>query len=190
MDSHSLPLRTWNQRGVSLLEILITILIVSFGLLGIAGLTATSVQIAKLSQFRSVTLQLANDYVERMRGNIAAVSGGQYDKTDTYAIHSATDTEDDVVCAVADSCTSAELAALDQAQWVNSLRQRLPGGDAYVKYNAGELTVDLWIMWQEPGMELGDATLSVADGGNPCPAAPLSDYSGNPPACFYYRVSL
>lgn len=178
------------ERGVSLLEVLITILIMSFGLLGIAGLTATSTQIAKTSQFKSVTLQLANEYAELMRGNTQAVADGNYNKTDTYVDKDASDTETVPACAIADDCTPAEIAAIDQAEWINHLRQRLPGGDAYVQYNDGELTADLWVMWQEPGMNVGSETLSVSDGGNPCPADALSGYAGNPPVCFYYRVSL
>lgn len=179
-----------NERGLSLLEILITILIMSFGLLGIAGLTATSTQIAKTSQYKSVTLQLANEYAERMRGNIKGVADKQYNKLSVYADNGANSLVTVPACTVTDACTSTELAAIDQAEWTNALRQRLPGGDAYVQYNDGELTVDLWILWQEPGMSVGGDTLSVSDGGNPCPDDAVSGYAGNQPVCFYYRVSL
>lgn len=176
------------QRGASLLEVLITILILSFGLLGIAGMTAVSLQTAKLAQFQSVGLQLANDYADRMRGNTPGVAANQYDMTAAYT--GATASLAVPACAVTTACTAAELASIDRAEWTNSLRRRLPAGNAYVLRSG--LAVDIWIMWQEPLMRLGEGNdLSVAGtGGNSCPAAALEDFEGDQPVCTYYRVSI
>lgn len=177
-----------SQRGASLLEVLITILIMSFGLLGIAGLTVSSLQGAKLAQFQSTALQLANDYSERIRGNITGARNGAYDMTAAYT--GATANVWVPQCATLSACTAAELASIDQAEWTNELRRRLPGGGAYVTRDG--LAVDIWIILLEPGLQFdGDSTLSVAfTGGSQCPAAALAGYDGEFPVCMYYRVSI
>lgn len=189
MNHRHTTLRRRNQRGASLLEVLITILIMSFGLLGIAGLTAASLQATKMAQFQTTGLQLVNDYAERMRGNALGVGANAYDMTASYTGSTASVTVP--TCATADACTSAELASIDRAEWTNNLRQRLPAGGAYVQRNG--LTVDVWIMWQEPNQRFDDdSDLAVAGtGGSQCPAAALAGYSGDPPPiCMYYRVSI
>lgn len=188
MNPRTPPTRR-GQQGASLLEVLITILILSFGLLGVAGLTAASLQTAKIAQFQSTALQLVNEYTERMRGNEPGVSTNDYDMTTAYS--GATAGVPVPACAVADACTAAELASIDRAEWTNNLRRRLPAGGAYVTRNG--LAVDVWIMWQEPSLDVdGTTTLAVgATGGSQCPAAALAGFGGTePPICMYYRVSI
>lgn len=176
------------QQGSSLLEVLITILILSFGLLGIAALTTSSLQAVKVSQFQSVAMQLANEYADRMRGNARGVISNNYNMSDAYAEASSKVTVP--TCATTEACTPAELAAIDKAEWMNNLRRRLPSGGAYVQRNG--LSVDIWVMWVEPGFKFDDdSTLSVAaTGGSQCPAAAVSVSLINFPACAYYRVSI
>lgn len=178
-----------NQQGASLLEVLITILIMSFGLLGVAGLTAASLQAVKIAQFQSTGLQLVNEYAERMRGNARGVADNAYNMTDAYTGSTASVTVP--TCATVDACNSAELASIDRAEWINNLRRRLPAGSAYVEHNG--LIVDIWILWQEPNQRFDtDSDLSLSStGGSQCPAAALAGYSGGePPICMYYRVSI
>lgn len=177
-----------NQIGSSLLEVLVTILILSFGLLGIAALTTSSLQSVKMSQFQSVAMQLANEYADRMRGNARGVTANNYSISDAYS--EASDKVAVPVCATAGACTPAELASIDKAEWTNNLRRRLPSGGAYVQRNG--LSVDIWVMWIEPGLSFEDSsTLSVgATGGNQCPAAAISAALTNAPACAYFRVSI
>jgi type IV pilus assembly protein PilV len=176
------------QRGTTLLEVLITIFVLSLGLLGIAGLTAASLQNAKLSQFQTIALQLANDYADRMRGNVQGVTANNYEITSAYDGTTASEAAPE--CGDPSHCTAAELADLDRAEWVNSLRQRLPGGGAYVTRSG--LAVDIWVIWQEPGLQYDDTSnLSVAGtGGSQCPPDALGGYSGDVPVCIYYRFSI
>jgi type IV pilus assembly protein PilV len=57
------------QSGLSLIEVLITVVLVSIGLLGLAGLQLTSVQNSNSSGERFVATTLAQDIIERMRAN-------------------------------------------------------------------------------------------------------------------------
>lgn len=57
------------QEGFSLIEILITMLIMSVGLLGIAGIIVTNLKNNHSAQSRGAATVLVNDIVDRMRAN-------------------------------------------------------------------------------------------------------------------------
>lgn len=179
-----------HQYGTSLLEILIAIVILAVGLLGVAAVMANALQWNQGSGYKNIAQQLANDYSERMRNNIAGVTGGNYNRAAPYDAQTAAAAVP--ACADARHCNPGELAAIDQAEWRNALRKRLPGGAGYARYDSATRAMDVWILWQEPDLRWSDkVTLSVArTGGDPCPAAALSGWGGPPPSCLYFRSSL
>lgn len=63
------------QSGITLIEVLITVVLVSIGLLGLAGLQLTSVQNSNSSNERFMATTLAQDILERMRANRAGATG-------------------------------------------------------------------------------------------------------------------
>jgi len=63
------PKHIRDQSGFSLVEVLITVVLVSIGLLGLAGLQLTSVQNSNSSGERFIATTLAQDILERMRAN-------------------------------------------------------------------------------------------------------------------------
>lgn len=66
-------------RGISLVEILVTILVVSIGLLGLAGLQGVSTQYNHSSYLRTHANNMAYDIADRMRANREAAMDGDYD---------------------------------------------------------------------------------------------------------------
>lgn len=66
------------QHGFTLLEVLISIVILSIGLLGLAGLQATSLQANQNAHYTSQANLLAYDIVDRMRANRQAARSGDY----------------------------------------------------------------------------------------------------------------
>lgn len=178
----SMPGLRTAHRGASLLEVLIAIVIMSFGLLALGGLTASSVQYGKMAQFQTVGVQLAADLADRMRANSDGFMTNSYNKTTVYSSATAAITVPS--CATATQCTSAEMAAIDLAEWRNSLRLNLPGGDAYVVRDvASPLAVDVWVMWMDPGLAAGLATSGA------CPAAALAA-GAEVPRCLYFRAAI
>lgn len=175
--------------GSSLLEVLITILILSLGLLGVAGMTVKSLQSAKTSQYQSIGVQLVNEYADRMRGNTVGVANDEYIVNEVYT--GAPTKRAVPSCAIADACTSAEIANIDQVEWLNAILQRLPAGAAYVSKN-NTLSVDIWLIWMEPDMNFdANSTLAVgATGGSRCPNGVLSVSGNQVPRCMYFRVSI
>ena len=102
------------QRGFSLIEVLVTLLIMSLALLGTAGLQAYSMRLNQGSQFRTQAVFLAADLAERIEANKAADYQTSWDfaASGAYDI-SGTNPAD---CQTA-SCTLGNLATYDLWQW-------------------------------------------------------------------------
>ncbi|MDP3977249.1 MAG: type IV pilus modification protein PilV [Pseudomonas sp.] len=64
-----MPLTIRNQRGVTLIEVLVTVIILSIGLLGIAGLQSRLQQSEMEAYQRSQALLLLNDMANRIASN-------------------------------------------------------------------------------------------------------------------------
>src|SRR5690554_6977331 len=67
------------QKGFSLIEVLITVLILAIGLLGLASLQANSLVGNQQSYMRSQATSLAYDMTDRLRANKRAALDGDYD---------------------------------------------------------------------------------------------------------------
>ncbi|MGY8904994.1 MAG: type IV pilus modification protein PilV [Burkholderiales bacterium] len=174
------------QHGSSLLEVLIAVLIMSFGLLALGSLTAASVQYGKSAQFQTIGVQLAGEFADRMRSNFKGFIDNSYNKTSVYVSSNTVIALPSPACTPTAVCNSAQIAAVDLVEWRNDLRRRLPGGDAYVLRDpVNPLAVDIWIMWSEATAAEG---LSVASN-NDCPAAAVAGVSPQP-RCAYFRTSI
>ncbi|HZE18056.1 MAG TPA: type IV pilus modification protein PilV, partial [Mycobacterium sp.] len=75
------------QAGVGLMEVLITVLVLSIGLLGLAGLQATGLRNNHGSLLRTQATMLAADMADRIRANPAGLAN--YNGIDSTANQSA-----------------------------------------------------------------------------------------------------
>lgn len=71
------------QNGVSMIEILVSIVIISFGLLGVAGLLTTGLKSTQGSQVRTQASFMAYDMADRMRTNRQVALNGEYSTAST-----------------------------------------------------------------------------------------------------------
>ena len=72
-----------HQKGFSLVEILVALLILSIGLLGLAALQTTSLKFNTDSYMRTQATYFVYDIIDRMRANSdSVVAGGTYDVPD------------------------------------------------------------------------------------------------------------
>ncbi|MGA7179918.1 MAG: type IV pilus modification protein PilV [Thiobacillaceae bacterium] len=108
------------QHGFSLLEVLITLIIVSIGLLGLAGLTTASLKNNQSAYQRSIASWQAYDILDRMRANRTIANGGGYN----------------VALGVAPAAANP-IAQTDLTQWKQQLAASLPSGDGSVTTNGG-----------------------------------------------------
>lgn len=88
MSVVSFPRRTAlraHQRGVSLLEVMIAVLIMGIGLLGIAAMQTTALRNSQSSLERSQAVILAYSMFDSMRANRTVALAGGYDMAKTCA---------------------------------------------------------------------------------------------------------
>jgi len=116
-----------HAKGFSLMEVLIAILIVSVGVLGIAGLQIMSMQNNTSALFRTQANQLAYDIIDRARANPAA----DY----SHALGAGAPAAPD--CTNAD-CDPTQMASYDLMVWMTDLTTMLPASDGSV-VRAGNL---------------------------------------------------
>ena len=169
-----------HQTGASLLDVLIAMLIMSYGITGIALLMAATLQHSKTSLYQLVALQTATELAESMRANTDGFMADAYGRTDTYSATRAAATVPS--CAAPARCTSSEIASIDIAHLANRLRLSLPGGDFQMLRNGSR--ADIWILWMEPTSAASMALRSAN-----CRASAISA-GGDLPRCLYMRVAL
>ena len=116
---HTLPAN--HQRGFTLLEVLIAVVVLSIGLLGVAGLQAFGLRNNQDAYMRSQATILAMDIAERMRANMAGVQAGAYDQGTANENNGCND--------AATGCSATELAQHDLYQWRSALFAALPTPD-------------------------------------------------------------
>ena len=107
-------IRCRRQRGMTLVEVLIAIVIFAIGLLGIAALQVAGLRYTKGSQSRALAAMQAENIIDRMRANATGVRDGFYQNP-------AAESTD---CSI-DTCNPAELAAYDWNRWLSETRQAL-----------------------------------------------------------------
>jgi type IV pilus assembly protein PilV len=101
-------IRTRRLQGFTLMEVLISMLVLSVGVLGVAGMQITSLKNLQSSGSFGVAAMLAHDISERMWVNQAEVLNGNYDHDEAPA---------EPPDCVAGTCTSAEIAVYDINDW-------------------------------------------------------------------------
>ncbi len=109
------------SRGFSMIEVLVTLLIVSLALLGTAGLQAYSMRLNQGGQFRTQAVFLVADLAERIEANKAGPVGAANYVLAASGVASAPNAD----CQVG-ACAPAALATFDLLQWQNAVFATLP----------------------------------------------------------------
>jgi len=110
------------QVGFSLLEVLISLVILAIGLLGLAGLQAAGLKNNFSAYHRTQATQLAYDMADKMRSNMSAIGGYTLSGTGS---DSDSDSES-LNCD--DGCSPSDLAQVDLEEWNKKLESELPLG--------------------------------------------------------------
>lgn len=129
------------QRGFSLLEVLISVVVLSVGLLGIAGLQVTGLRFAHAANLHYTASSQANDMADRMRANRVGVAAGAYNSISTI---SATNPG-----CISTGCTPAQIASVDVAEWGASLSTLLPSGTGSVTGTGAGSVFTITVSWSE-----------------------------------------
>ena len=111
------------QSGFTLIEVLVSMLILSIGLIGVAALQGVSLKNTQSAFMRSQATALAYDLADRMRANRLAAEIGLYDPG-TAATVSA--------CKSTTGCIPQDMAKHDLAEWNAAIATYLPMGQGFV----------------------------------------------------------
>ena len=141
--AHQLDTR-FGLNGFSLVEVLIALIIMSVGMLGIAGLYLQSMQAGRTSMFRHHAITLAGDVADRIRANPRAGVAYAGLGADNGCVATGTD------------CNEAEMAAHDIFTWDQQAVDSLPNGNVTIAFN-NDVVPPLYtitVAWDEPGEQL------------------------------------
>lgn len=125
-----------SERGLTLVEILVALLILSIGLLGLAGLQTLSLTFNTSAYYRTQATALAYGLADRMRANRPAALAGDYDAA-------LLDPAPDCAAPNLDGSVPQD----DIAIWRMALACRLPLGNGSVTRNGNEFTLS--VQWDD-----------------------------------------
>ena len=127
--------------GFTLVEVLIALIILSVGMLGIAGLYVHSMQAGRTSLFRHHAVTLAGDVADRIRANPRAAIAYSQAGANNNCVNGGVD------------CTPVQMAANDIDLWDQQAADTLPNGTVTVVFDNAVLppTYQITVAWDEPG---------------------------------------
>lgn len=118
------------QSGFTLLEVLVTMVVLALGLLGYAGLQMASLKNSASAYQRSQATILAYDIIDRLRANKTQAVAGAYN------------------VAIGTTGSGASVAGQDLVDWKTLVGNALPGGDASILVD-GTGNVLITIQWTD-----------------------------------------
>ena len=185
MDMQATYPRSLRQSaGFSLIEVLISLVILSVGLLGIAAMVSVSLKSKDSSYYRSQATALSYAILDRMRANRAPASTSDYDVAigqtlgNTLAGQSITVPTGDCI-GISAACNSSQIAALDLTQWKSDLANTLPSGDgsiATVTWNS-MTQVTIIVQWSDARATQSVESGTPSSGTSAAPAAATLSFS-------------
>ena len=130
--------------GFTLIEVLIALIVMSVGMLGIAGLYVHSMQAGRTSMLRHNAVVLAGDIADRIRANPRAGAAYALGGANNNCVNGGID------------CTPAQMAANDIFLWDQQAQNTLPGGAVNVAFDNGPNppVFTVTITWTEAGTNM------------------------------------
>lgn len=183
------------QSGSSLIEVLVAILIISFGLLSMAGMLSFGIQLPKLAGYRATATYLASSHIESIRANPEGFAAGSYTASlnDSSAWSTTAIAISGSNCSFTGTqCTQTTLASADTNVFRNAVRRELPSGDIVVTRSclvtspcnaaAPDAYGEVWVVWKEP-----DSFAALAGSNDNCHSSTSSLAS---PRCLHVRFQI
>ena len=157
-----------SNRGFSMIEVLVTILLMSVALLGVAKMQAAAVSNTQIARVRSLIAIQAGSLAASMHGNRGYWAAGLAPAT--FSAMGATVTDGTGVlnaaanCAAA-ACTPAQLAAYDVQNWATNLNAQFPSYAATVNCSTGvgaPVSCNINVTWAEKYIAINQSTAASA----------------------------
>ena len=124
------------SKGVSLIEVLVAVIILAFGLLGLAGLQSVSLRNNNSAMMRTQATYLAQDIIDRMRVNkTAAIDDMSYEQS--------------MATATPTVAVNSTLDVIDRNAWLTSIENTLPSGDGEIDCVDATDVCEITIQWND-----------------------------------------
>lgn len=153
--------------GLSLIEVLVSMVISAIGLMGLIGMQVGVMRSAKSAHLQSAANLLAADLADRMRANAAGHRAPLTYASAAGATWASVAGSSPAVkdCAAEPRCTATERIREDLAAWQRAIAAALPQGGGLVLGSA-DAGYQVVIGWRERA-----ATVDAANANAACPAA-------------------
>lgn len=137
-----------SQHGSSLIEVLISLVLVAVTMLGLLGLQLRTMSLQKDSLDRRNAAILVSSLADRISGNFDGFVAGSYAgrSMGDAAVPPALTTP----CVSAATCTNAEVGLRDWELFQFEVRNRLPNGVAAVALGANGAAIVVTVGWLDP----------------------------------------
>lgn len=124
------------QSGFTLVEILVTVLILAVGSLGIASLQLAGLKYTSGSYARTQAVLLADNMANRIKSNRAFAldlnDDGSFGATSPYVVPTFGATVAAATDCLTNTCTNEQLADYDLDSWLSEIQRVLPAGQGQV----------------------------------------------------------
>ena len=127
--------------GVTLIEVLVAVLVLSIGLIGLASLQGNALKANHSAYMRAQATILAYDMFDMMRVDRRAALQGDYD-----GVHAAPP-------------SGSDLASVELNRWVTDLQNTLPAAQAEIDTNDGFITIS--VTWDDSRGEEPSETFTL-----------------------------
>ena len=137
-------IRRGGQAGFSMIEVLIALVVLAFGLLGLALMQTLNLRYTQSAQQRTLAVNLANQLLDTMRTNRSQLTAYAMGEEDFATV-------DDFKggCATFDPATASK----NVERWQCEVKEAL-GPDAYAVVDvSGAPTVSVTVVWSERGTD-------------------------------------
>lgn len=130
------------QQGFTLVEAMVSLVVLSVGMIGIAALYSQGLSAGRTAQYRTQAVNLTADMADRIRSNrlgLGAYAGLPLNFNCDPAGGGGFD------------CTPAQMASHELFTWNQQVQQILPNGQWQIQFNAGALppSYTLTLLWDE-----------------------------------------
>jgi type IV pilus assembly protein PilV len=154
------------QRGFTLLEVLVALLVMSFGMLGISSLMLVTARINTSSVTKQLAIQSANNIIDRIRANRAAAIANAYSVNDLASTGTPSYPTTPSADCSSSSCSPTDLATYDVWYWLTNDVGQLPLGSGAVTTQASgsNTLVTVTVQWDDAPAQnmVGAAASSVS----------------------------
>lgn len=141
-----------SHKGMTLLEVLVAVVLLSVGMLGIASMLMLSGKTNNSSYSKHEATLCADNIIERMRANSQVVAGGSYTISNINSNGGPGTVAAPAANCAATTCNSTQLASYDTWYWLTVVVAQLPSGSGSITTAPGTdnaSLVTITVQWDD-----------------------------------------